>query len=155
MGMGGLYKLISYMQKYLYIIVLSLVAIVDAAYLSYQAYIIRFVENGNASSFCDLTQSVSCTNVLQSPYSQIFGVSFPWVALVVYPVILALAYFGYKNKNIFQAKVIQVLSFCGMFFNFYIIYLETFYIFSFCILCLLCTAIITTIFILSSMVMRD
>ncbi len=143
------------MKKYLYIIGLSIVAIVDAAYLSYQAYVIRFVENSNVSSFCDLAQNVSCTNVLYSPYSQIFGISFPWVALVVYPIILILAYIGYKNKNIFQAKAIQGLSFCGMLFNFYIIYLETFYIFSFCIFCLLCTAIITSIFALSSLLIKE
>ena len=142
------------MKKYLYIIGLSIVALVDAAYLSYQAYVIRFVQNADVSSFCDLAQNVSCTNVLYSPYSQIFGISFPWVALCVYPIILVLAYLGYKNRNIFQAKVIQILSFCGMLFNFYIIYLETFYIFSFCILCLLCTAIITMIFVLSSLMVR-
>ncbi len=143
------------MKKYLYIIGLSLVAFVDAAYLSWQAYIIRFVENSKVGSFCDLAQNVSCSNVLQSSYSQIFGISFPWVARCVYPGILILAYFGYKNKNIFQAKVIQILSFFGMLFNFYIIYLETFYIFSFCILCLLCTAIITSIFIISTLLIQQ
>lgn len=143
------------MKKYLYIIGLSAVALLDAIYLSYQAYIIRFVENSKVSSFCDLAQNVSCTNVLQSPYSQIFGLSFPWIALCVYPIILILAYVGYKNKNIFQAKIIQILSLGGMLFNFYIIYLETFYIFSFCILCLLCTAIITSIFIISTLIVKN
>jgi len=143
------------MKKYLYIIGLSLVAMVDAAYLSYQAYVIRFVNSGVADSFCDVSQNMSCTNVLQSPYSQVFGLSFPWIALVVYPIILVLAYVGYKNKSVLQAKIIQILSLGGMLFNFYIIYLETFYIFSFCILCLLCTAIITTIFIISSLLVKD
>jgi uncharacterized membrane protein len=139
------------MKKYLYIIGLGVIAFLDACYLSYQAYVMRFLENGSVKSFCDLSQNVSCTNVLQSPYSQIFGISFPWVALCVYPIIIALAIYGYNKKNYFVTKIIQVLSFCGMLFNFYIIYLETFYIFAFCILCLLCTAIITTIFVLSSL----
>jgi uncharacterized membrane protein len=142
------------MKKYLYIIALSVVAFVDAAYLSYKACMIRFFETPNVSSFCDVANNVSCTEVLRSPYSQIFGVSFPWVALLVYPIIFALAVYGYRKKNLFQAKVIQVLSFLGMLFNFYILYLETFYIFSFCILCLLCTAIITTIFVLSNFLAR-
>jgi uncharacterized membrane protein len=42
-----------------------------------------------------------------------------------------------------------------MCFNSYIIYMETFYIWAFCPLCLLCSAIIVTIFITSLMIIQE
>lgn len=135
--------------------VLAAVAFVDASYLSYKAYEIRFGGGQVVSSFCDITKNTSCSEVLYSPYSQIFGISFPWVAFFVYPIIFLLAYLGYKKQDIYYAKVIQILSAGGMLFNFYIIYLETFYIFAFCLLCLLCTLIISSIFVVSTLEIRD
>jgi uncharacterized membrane protein len=140
-------------NKYLVIVLLCLVALVNAVYLSYEAY--QYMYAGvEVSSVCDLSQSISCTEVLKSPYSRVFGIPFPWIALVVYPILLALAYMGYRTKNILYAKVIQVLVFCGMLFNFFIIYREIFYIYAYCILCLICTLIIVSIFVVSTLIIR-
>lgn len=137
------------MKKSLVIIVLCVVAIFNASYLSYKAY--EFMSSGAvSSSFCDLSQTSSCTEVLKHPLSRVFGIPFPWIALVVYPALFALAIAAYSSNKISYVKSIQKLSFLGMLFNGFIIYREMFYIYSYCLLCLICTAIIVTIFTLST-----
>lgn len=137
------------MKKSLIIIILCVVAIFNASYLSYKAY--EFMSSGLvSSSFCDLSQTSSCTEVLKHPLSRVFGIPFPWIALVVYPVLLALAIAAYRSDKIRCMRIIQKLSFLGMLFNGFIIYREMFYIYSYCLLCLMCTAIIITIFALST-----
>jgi uncharacterized membrane protein len=73
----------------------------------------------------------------------------------VYPMIFILAYLGYTKKDVVYAKIIQALSFMGMCFNFFIIYREMFFIYSYCILCLICTLIIISIFIISTFEIRN
>lgn len=143
-------------NKFLLICILSVAAFINAGYLSYKAYLFRFVDPLGLSSFCDVSSTFSCTEVLLHPLSQVFGVSFPWVAFVVYPVLFVLAYLGYKKgeKGIVYAKVLMILSFLGMMFNGFFIYREAMYIHSFCILCLICTAIIVTIFGISVTMVR-
>lgn len=144
----------TFKNKYLLIAVLCLIALVNAVYLSYEAY--EYMYAGvEVSSVCDLSQNVSCSEVLKSPYSKVFGIPFPWIALAVYPVLLALAYLGYKTKDVFYAKTIQILSLMGVCFNLFIIYREVFYIFAYCILCLICTLIIISIFSISTFIIRE
>lgn len=136
-------------NTFLAIQILSALAFVNAAYLSYKAYFVRFVDPLGLSSFCDVSQIFSCTEVLRHPLSQVFGLSFPWIALVVYPAIFVLAFLGYRTLGRGYIKALAALSFLGMLFNGFIIYREMAYIHSYCLLCLLCTLIIVTIFALS------
>ncbi len=123
------------------------VAIANAAYLTYQAFEIR---SGNSfGSFCDINSNVSCTNVLAHPLSNVFGIPFPAIALAVYPVLLAIALTGFFKNDARFFKALATLSAMGMAFNAFIIYRETVFIKAYCLLCLLCTAIIVTIFALS------
>ncbi len=140
---------------YFVIGLLSFFGFLVASYLSYKACLIRFFEVENKTSFCDITQSFSCSDVLHSPYSQIFGVSFPWVAFFVYPILFGLVYMGYKTKNKIYILWVQRFSFLGICFNFFIIYREMFFIYSYCILCLICTAIIISIAILSTLILKE
>lgn len=143
------------MKKYLYISGLAFVAIINAIYLSYKAYLYQFVEAGNVATFCDFSVFSSCSSVLKHPLSLVFGIPFPWIALVVYPVLLALSLYGYKKQSFKQAKIITVLSALGMAFNGFIIYREAMYIHSYCLLCLICTAIIISIFFISLSMWRE
>lgn len=146
-------------NKFLAIIILSALAFINASYLSYKAYFFRFIDPQGLSSFCDVNKIFSCTEVLRHELSQVFGLSFPWVAFVVYPVLLIVAYFGYRaGKNYSSyAKTLAVLSFMGMMFNGFIIYREIMFIHAYCLLCLLCSAIIVSIFALaiSVVIKRD
>ena len=145
------------MKKYLFIAILAGIAIVNAAYLSWEAYQIVYLNTDTARIFsiCDINSTFSCTSALDSAYSRPFGIPFPFVALAVYPVLLLLALLGYIQRSYGYAKALAVLSFMGMCFNGYIIYMETFYIHAFCPLCLLCSAIIITIFITSLWILSE
>ena len=89
--------------------------------------------------------------MLAHPLAQVFGVPFPMIALFVYPVLLTLAILGYAKEKAVFFKPLAVLAAMGTMFNAFIIYRETVYIKSYCILCLFCTLIIVTIFAVSMM----
>ncbi len=143
-------------NKFLIIIGLSFFAFINATYLSYKAYFFRFIDPQGLSSFCDVSGTFSCTEVLRHPLSLVFGISFPWVAFIVYPVLFMIAYFGYraKGKYISHAKTLVVLSAIGTLFNGFIIYREIVFIHAYCLLCLLCTVMIVSIFALSVSIIR-
>lgn len=143
------------MKKYQIIIVLSVIALFNAAYLSYKAYYFRYVDPLGLTSICDFSKINSCSEVLRHPLSNVFGIPFPWVALAVYPILLGLAWYGYKHQSYAQAKVLAVLSFLGMCFNGFIIYREIFFIKAFCLLCFICTLIIISIFFLSLSLLKE
>ncbi len=143
------------MKRYRAIIILSTIAIVNALYLSYKAYFFRYVDPAGLTSFCDFSSFNSCSEVLRHPLSNVFGIPFPWIALVVYPILLGLAWYGYTHRSYVQAKIIATLSFLGMCFNGFIIYREILFIKAFCLLCFICTLIIISIFILSVRLIRE
>lgn len=136
------------MKKYSVIIALAAIAIINAGYLSYEAYQLHF-GSGTASTFCTLSSGLSCSGALSSPYALILGIPFPWIALVVYPVLLTIAWQGHKKSSYAHAKALAILSGLGICFNALVIYRETFLIHVYCPLCLLCTAIIISVFVLS------
>jgi uncharacterized membrane protein len=143
------------MKKIQYIIALAVIAIGNAAYLSYKAYVYKFVDPNGLFSFCDFNSTASCTEVLRHPLSEVFGIPFPWIALVVYPVILTLAILAYKLTSMKLVRAIQILAAMGIVFNGFIIYREVVYIHAYCLLCLMCTGIIISIFALATLALKE
>lgn len=131
-------------KKLLIVMVLCVIAIFNAAYLTHMAY-----SQLSGPSFCDISNTLSCTSVFNHTASQIFGIPFPVIALVVYPILLLIAFLWYRNIISHHRTWLRWFSFWWMLFNWYIIYQEAFVIKAFCPLCLLCTAIIITIHILT------
>lgn len=140
--------------------IISVLAFFNATYLSYDWLfpsidtasnlyfpVAWWVETG--SSFCDINETLSCSTVLQHPLAQIFGIPFPVIAMVVYPLIFIIALLWYFSKIKSHFKALILMSFWWIMFNSYFIYQETVNIWAFCPLCLLCSLIIITIFILS------
>lgn len=137
------------MKKLIAICILSLVAFFNAAYLTMQDYKIQnATDKTSISSFCDLNNTLSCTNVLASPYSRVFWLPFPAIALVVYPIIFLIAYLGLNRIIKKPFHILAAMWAWWMMFNWYFISMEFLYIWSYCPLCLWCSVIITTIFIL-------
>ena len=141
-------------KKYIAIIILAVVAIVNATYLSKQAYYYQVLDSYNHKSVCDISSTMSCSLVLQSPYSKVFGVPFPYIALVVYPIILIIALYGAQRQSLKPAKLLAGISLLGMLFNFFIMYREIFFAHAFCPLCFVCTLIIISIFIISLHILK-
>lgn len=104
--------------------------------------------------FCDINETLSCTTVLQHDAAQLFWVPFPVIALFVYPIIFIIALLGFLWRMRKHFWWLATLWIGGMMFNGYFIYQETFTIKAFCPLCLICSAIIITIFTLSFLEVR-
>lgn len=146
--------------KLIIIIVISILAFFNAFYLSYdwiysveQASSLYFQTPWSAvsgGSFCDINETLSCSAVLSHPLSQIYGIPFPIIALFVYPIIFLVALLGYLNKIAKPFKILLAMWIGWIMFNWYFIYQETFNIWAFCPLCLLCSAIIIAIAWISS-----
>lgn len=141
-------------KKYIVIVILSVIALFNATYLSQKAYYQQFDHMMSGNSVCDISSTMSCSLVLQSPYSKVFGVPFPYIALFVYPIILIIALMGAKRGTTSNAKFLSVISLMGMLFNFFVMYCEIVYVKAFCPLCSVCTLIIITIFILSVSILK-
>lgn len=141
-------------NKFLAIQILSALAFMNATYLSYKAYFVRFVDPNNLTSFCDVSKLFTCSDVLRHPLSQIYGVSFPWIAMLVYPIIFSISFFGYKKMSPRYGKMLAAVSFLGVMFNGFIMYRETMFIHSYCLLCFICTLIIVSIFVLAISITR-
>lgn len=138
------------MKRYFFsIFTLSFLATFNALYLSYKAYYVRFVDPLGLSSFCDISSVFSCTEVLRSPYSIVFGLSFPWIALAVYPFLATIAVLGMKKASAMYMRTIAYLATGGLLFNAFIIYREVMFIHAYCLLCLVCTVVIASIASLS------
>lgn len=145
--------IIATMKKLLAIAILSVLAIINAGYLTYRAYEINIWTA--KAGICDINRVASCTNVLASPYSKIGGIPIPTIALVVYPIILLIAILGIYGVIQKPFHILAAMATGGIMLNGYFIYREIFDIRAYCILCLLCTAIIITIFTLSVIGIRE
>ncbi|MDD3145460.1 MAG: vitamin K epoxide reductase family protein [Candidatus Gracilibacteria bacterium] len=134
-------------KKLIIIVVISIIAIFNAIYLTYMAYTVTSpslfgvggVENVNYA--CDFNATFSCSSVFQNDFAWIFGIPFSLIALFVYPLIVIIALLGLFNKIKNHYKIILVMAIGGVFFNGYIIVNE-YLISTYCFLCLVCTAII-------------
>lgn len=134
----------------------AFLGIINAFYLSYEAYQIVFVSTPSVfgASFCDINSTLSCTNFFQNPRSLIFGIPFPMIAAVVYPVLFILSLIALKTQSRKIIMTIMILAFGGIAFNGYIITQE-FIVGAFCPLCLMCTGYILAIAILSYSIVKN
>lgn len=96
-----------------------------------------------------MSETFSCSNLFAFDFAWIFGIPFPMIALVVYPIIATLAVLGMKGKFQKAFPTILTISLMGMTFNGYIIYNES-VVGVFCLACLACSVAITAIAIISA-----
>lgn len=133
-------------KKLLFIIIISIVATFNAAYLTYMAYTVTapaYFWNivSDVWYACDFNATFSCSTVFQNDFAWIFGIPFSLIALFVYPIIIivALLWLFKQIKN--HYKIILAMAIWWVIFNGYIIVNE-YLISTYCFLCLICTVII-------------
>lgn len=137
------------MKKLIAICIISLLAFVNATYLTIHSYQIEKVGKENiTTSICDINSLFSCTNVLLNPYSKVFWLPFPAIAMLVYPIIFVIALLGMNSVIKKPFHVLAVFWLGWTLFNSFFISREIIYIKSFCPMCLLCTLMIISIFII-------
>ena len=128
------------------ILVSSLIAIIVSIYLLYQHYSIK-------SSFCDITQDISCDIVNRSLYSEIFGIPVSLFALITFYIITVLTIATLRKDKIFNLdeknilNIIFYLMIISLVFALYLVYIEAFVLYAVCPLCVLLDIIILVILI--------
>jgi uncharacterized membrane protein len=126
------------------IFILSTVALINAIYLTRVAL-------DSTAAFCDVSSTFSCSSIFAYSWAWIWPVPFPAIAIVVYPILMYLATrLNVQNdsKNLWLRKTISIISWLGILFNAYFIIQETL-VQTYCPLCVLCTLIIVTVFVVS------
>jgi uncharacterized membrane protein len=130
------------------IIGLSTVGALNALYLTYLFVLSKWQEN--VSSVCDINATTSCTSVITNPHALFLGVPVCSIALIVYPVLIALGFAALrrdKTRDVFYAT--SILSAMGLMLNVVYIYNEVVYIRAICPLCVGCTVLITFVLLCS------
>ena len=140
------------MKKLYAIIALALVSMGNAIYLTINAF--QYKAGDTSKFLCDINDTLSCSSLFEFDFSWIFGVPFPAIAMVVYPIITIIAILGVLGKCKKTFQILLALGIGGMLFNSYIIYNE-FQVWVFCPACLACTVAITTIAVLSFLGLKD
>lgn len=77
---------------------------------------------------CDISDRISCSKVIQSPYSKLFMVSNVIVGMVYYAIVAVLALFN-------MSKILVIAAVGGALASCYLAYLLYFKIKSFCVMC--------------------
>ena len=143
------------MKKLIIICILATLAFFNATYLTYQNYQIENAPEWSITSFCDLNNTFSCTNVLSSPYSKIFWMPFTAVAMAVYPILFLIAFLWVMWIIKKPFHILAYMAWGWILFNSYFIYQEYANIWAYCPLCLICSWIIITIFVLSAIWIKN
>mgnify|MGYP001562103967 CR=1 FL=1 len=134
------------MKKINIIIICCILAILTSAYLI-------FIHYSNTTSFCDISNRVSCDIVNKSSYSEIFNIPISLISLLVFSFILLISFHIKKNKEFsgFNRKeLVNMIFYLMMFsllFALYLVYIELFVLYSICILCLFLDILIIVILI--------
>ena len=140
-------------NKLIIIILLSMIAVFNASYLTIGAYELLEAKANSTSIVpfaCDLNSTFSCSGVFTHTFSRPFWIPFSLIALFVYPMIILIAglWLAWKIKNHFT---ILFYMWIGWFlFNSYFIVNEII-VNTYCVLCLMCTVIIVAIAILGKL----
>lgn len=153
-------------NKYIYfwLLILSILWVINAFYLSYEAYEITktisqpsftsilqgwFIKN----TFCDINETFSCSSFMSMPDSKIFWISFPYIAAIVYPILTILSLLALRTRNLMFVKIIFIMWLMWIWFNSIVISRE-FAVWVFCPMCLLCTGYIISITALSFILLK-
>jgi uncharacterized membrane protein len=148
------------MKKLITIIIISFIASINAGYLTYNAYLLKVSQGGQFNLWvwntnsdivwfaCDFNSTFSCSSVFTNDFAWILWIPFSLIALIVYPIIIVIAYLWIKKKIQNVYKILLIMVIWWIFFNWYVIVNE-YLIWVYCFLCLICTAIIIAIWGLS------
>lgn len=123
----------------------SLAGFLDAIYLTAKYYI--------GTINCSVISG--CQDVLDSTYSDVFGIPVALLGAAYYLLILvsALIYLKYQNK--IAANVLGIFPILGLLFSIWLVYLQLFVINAICIYCMGSALTSTILFILSIFIWKN
>jgi len=126
---------------YYTVLSIGLIGLFVSTYLSYSHY--RVYTDVGYKSFCAISKAINCDTVSQSAYSIFWGLPVPVWGIIGYMFLLLFLLIA-KNKNAGNNRVWTLLFLVAAGFTLYSIILaviSTFYIHSYCIMCLVLYAV--------------
>ena len=134
-------RTLPYKYYYLSVLVIALVGLMDSVYLAVSHYR-NFVDMGY-QSFCAISRSFNCDTVSQSPYAVFLGVPVPVWGIVGYSFFLFLQAFAWPEKA--QKKrgwaLLLLLSLVFTLYSLVLAFISSYFIHSYCIMCILSYAV--------------
>jgi len=115
---------------------LAFSGLADSVYLSISHY--RVYTDIAYESFCAISRSINCDTVSQSPYSILISIPVPVWGIIGYTLFLFFMPFTW-SKEAQKQRLWPILFFISLSFSIYSIilaYLSTFYIHSYCMMCI-------------------
>lgn len=123
------------------ITIASLLGILVTAYLLYQ----HFKPAG--STFCNVSEFVSCDVVNKSKYAEILGIPFALIGFMAYSMLFIATRFEEKIHSHNLVPHLALFAGTGVAISLYLTYVEFFILYAICILCLTQQILIIIIFI--------
>ena len=118
------------------IAIFAFFGLADSVYLSISHY--RVYTDIAYESFCAISRSINCDTVSQSQYSIFIGIPVPVWGIIGYSFFLLFLPFAW-NREAQKQKIWPVLFFISLIFSIYSVilaYISTFYIHSYCMMCI-------------------
>lgn len=145
-------KALPFSVYYWIVVLIALIGLADSVYLAISHY--RVYNDIAYSSFCALSRAINCDTVSQSPHAILMGLPVPLWGVLAYLFYLILLRLAWKTRDD-EHRLWTVLFVTAMAFSLYSIYLaliSTFYIKSYCIMCVFDYAINFALLFTSGMV---
>ena len=123
------------------VVILALAGLLDSLYLAHSHY--RVYMDMGYRSFCAISKAINCDTVSQSVYAILWGVPVPvWGVFGYGFILLLLAFAGRRDAQ--KKRIWPILYLVCLAYSIYSIglaYISTFYIHSYCIMCIVSYAI--------------
>jgi uncharacterized membrane protein len=134
------------MQKniYMYILVLSAIALFVSAYIQIQK-----ISNSDSGICSAIIAGSDCNSVQNSEYGKILGIDTSVYGILGFTIMVMLAYMQYRQKNILRGFLILLGSIVAGIMGIIFIYLQAFLLKTYCSLCLIVDMCALIIFVLS------
>lgn len=126
-----------YIAFFIPVCILSISGLFVSLYLSISHY--RVYTDIGYSSFCAISKAINCDTVSQSPYSILWGVPVPVWGVIGYAFLILLLPYLYNKKNENRKALWPVFFITALYYSLYSLYLagiSTFYIHSYCFMCI-------------------
>ena len=139
---------------YIPTLILALGGLADSIYLAVSHY--RVYTDIGYSSFCAISKSINCDTVSQSPFSILFNVPVPvWGVLgyLVFALILVMAW-GERRRPKDGWALLQVLAFFFSLYSVILAFISTYFVHSYCIMCIISYGINLALLFYTSMIRR-
>lgn len=121
-------------------IILSFIGILDAGYIAVKSF-----TGGTVT--CPLVGG--CSDVLQSPYSQLFGYPVALYGVIFYVIVFVLAFLYLDREHPLVYKALSIMPLFGFLFTLYFLYLQAFVIEKYCFYCLVSATLSTVMFLMT------